>query len=259
MTSVKLDKEELKTLLNHSKEEKKDSTKVIEEVPQDSTVIIEEQTYHSKDNNITKNNSSSLNSSQANHSGLNPFSNHAAREEAFKETKQSDIDPIQMKIADQQLRENGYDYLPKEVYAGFWLRLAAYMVDYLFILLLTNLITNIVGEMNKDLLWGVLPMFFNLAVFCLYFFLMTFGLNGQTPGKILFNLRVVPINTQSNKLNISTLLMREFFGRVIFYYVPFIAVILIFTSKHQHPLDMLTDTTVINERYLTAFAKWKLV
>ncbi|MCR8969214.1 RDD family protein [Facklamia sp. 7083-14-GEN3] len=257
MTSVKLDKEELKALLNHSKEDKNAST-VIEEVPQDSAVVTEKQTDHSKDDNITKNNSSSLNTSQANHSGLNPFSNDAEREEAFKETKQSDIDPVRIKIADQQLRENGYDHLPKEVYAGFWVRLAAYIVDYLFILLLTNLITNIVGEIDREIFWGILPMFFNLAVFCLYFFLMTLALNGQTPGKVLFNLRVVPINNQSNKLNLSTLVIRELFGKVIFYYVPIIAVILIFTSKHQHPLDMLSDTAVINERYLNAFAKWKL-
>ncbi|MGX7109604.1 RDD family protein [Facklamia miroungae] len=258
MTPVQLDKEELKTLLDDTNEKINPSLLEEEKTSEIHSDLEQNSLRPLKEEKPEPTQPSQLEPKNRKNAGLNPFTNQEQRDAALKENQESNIDPIQLEIVDQQIRENGYDHLPNEVYAGFWVRLAAYIVDFVLISLISTILTNIIGEMNKDILWGNLPLFFNLIIYCLYFFLMTLTLKGQTPGKILFDLRVVPINSQVHKLNFSTLMIREVFGRVIFYFVPFIALILIFTKKHQHPLDMLTDTTVINERYLTAFAKWKL-
>ena len=161
-------------------------------------------------------------------------------------------------IDDQALVANGYDQVPVEAFAGFWIRFAAYAVDWILIYFITRLLFNLLGLDQVALANGLIPKLASLLIYCLYFTLATASLKGQTPGKILFNLRVVPLNGPHTHLTFSALIIREFFGRVICYYVPWLMVLLIFTNRHQHPIDLLSDTSVINEKYLQAIAKWQI-
>ncbi|MBG9981240.1 RDD family protein [Facklamia lactis] len=172
-----------------------------------------------------------------------------------------DISEKELALKRDQSLNHGYDRLPNEVFAGFWVRLAAYICDWIFVHLLTEIIFGFAGPyINLNLgQWESLAISMaRLLIFCLYFTFMTALLKGQTPGKILFRLRTVSLQTEDQKIPFSALLTREFFGRIIFYYAAWIMIILVFTNKHQHPIDMLTDTAVINEKYLDAFAKWQL-
>ena len=148
--------------------------------------------------------------------------------------------------------------MPVEAFAGFWIRFAAYAVDWILIYFITRLLFNLLGLDQVALANGLFPKLASLLIYCLYFTLATASLKGQTPGKILFNLRVVPLNGPHTHLTFSALIIREFFGRVICYYVPWLMVLLIFTNRHQHPIDLLSDTSVINEKYLQAIAKWQI-
>lgn len=147
--------------------------------------------------------------------------------------------------------------LPRELYAGFWIRMLAFAVDFIFIFLINHIIFGLINYFTGNLDFGtsLWAHFLRLLVYCSYFALTTFWFKGQTPGKMLFNLRVV--STAEEHLSGETILIREFFGRIIFYYAAWIMVVLIFTDKKQHLIDLLTDTVVIQEKYLSAFIKWQ--
>ena len=146
---------------------------------------------------------------------------------------------------------SNYQSLPQEVFAGFGLRISAYLVDWLIVQWLSRLILNLWLLSDQDSFTHIIT----ILIYIGYFFLFTCILRGRTPGKILFNLRVVPLEKDRQTLSCSSLLVREVFGRVIYYYAPWLALILAVTPYHQHPVDMLTDTAVINENYLAAFSK----
>ena len=148
-----------------------------------------------------------------------------------------------------------YQSLPQEVFAGFGLRISAYLVDWLIVQWLSRLILNLWSLSDRDSFTGIIT----ILIYIGYFFLFTCFLRGRTPGKILFNLRVVPLDKDRQTLSWSSLLVREVFGRIIYYYAPWLGLILAVTPYHQHPVDILTDTAVINENYLTAFSKMQTV
>jgi len=143
--------------------------------------------------------------------------------------------------------------LPKFFFGGFWIRTAAYSIDLLIIQFLTSILLNLVVYrlfgMGASDSFGVEIV--DLAVFLAYFFLTTYFMNGQTLGKMLLRLRVVSLTESQSTL--STILIREVAGKTIFYYFPFIAVLLVFSFKRQHVVDLLADTTVMNEGKLLEF------
>lgn len=155
----------------------------------------------------------------------------------------------------KDLNQFNYQSLPQEVFAGFGLRISAYLVDWLIVQWLSRLILNLWSLSDRDSFTGIIT----ILIYIGYFFLFTCFLRGRTPGKILFNLRVVPLDKDRQTLSWSSLLVREVFGRIIYYYAPWLGLILAVTPYHQHPVDMLTDTAVINENYLTAFSKMQTV
>ncbi len=188
--------------------------------------------------------------------GLAPKGGHSP--EPKLKIHPQDIDDQALTRQQEALVANGYDQVPVEAFAGFWIRFAAYAVDWILIYFITRLLFNLLGLDQVALANGLIPKLASLLIYCLYFTLATASLKGQTPGKILFNLRVVPLNGPHTHLTFSALIIREFFGRVICYYVPWLMVLLIFTNRHQHPIDLLSDTSVINEKYLQAIAKWQI-
>lgn len=144
---------------------------------------------------------------------------------------------------------------PKKLYGGFWIRLGAFIIDRLFIALITSIILDL--SVYRFLGTGIEMSFgitvFKLVIFVGYFFLTTLLLDGRTPGKIICCLRVISL--KENTLSKRTLIFRELLGKVVFFYAPWIAIILVFSFKRQHLIDMLADTTVLNEKKIDELAQ----
>lgn len=142
--------------------------------------------------------------------------------------------------------EFGKDFYPLELYAGFFRRLFSFLLDALIGMALANIIVDgilvILGIEVSLVIHGLLRTLITL----IYFTVSTYFNDGQTIGKMVFNLRVVSLD--GKKLSISQVLVREFFGRFIHTYgVLFVLYILTaFTERKQNLSDLLADTSVID-------------
>jgi uncharacterized RDD family membrane protein YckC len=134
-------------------------------------------------------------------------------------------------------------------YAGFWMRLWAYLLDLL-----------VVGSLNRLL---VFPLFHLLgiptertnmfapasiataAVFYAYFVLMTKFFQ-QTLGKMVFGLKVA--DESGKPLTWSTVLFREVVGKFIAKTILFIGFLFVaFSEKKKGMHDQFADTIVVHE------------
>lgn len=140
---------------------------------------------------------------------------------------------------------------PKSCFAGFWKRLAAFLMDSLLIRAASKIIFNLTvhhlisPDLAGDVWWYRLA---KLGLFLAYFTVSSYYLDGQTFGKVVMGLKV--INLKTSELTCRTLLLREIAGRTILYFFPIVAVSLVFTPQRQHVLDWLADTAVIDLRQL---------
>ncbi|MDO5713093.1 MAG: RDD family protein [Tissierellia bacterium] len=127
------------------------------------------------------------------------------------------------------------------IYAGFWIRLIAFIFDLLVVSALRGILLSPIKLKLSPLSFGyeVLSIF----VLLLYFVLMTKLNQGQTLGKMLLGLKVVSL--RHHELTWWDVLTREFFSRYILQKVMILYIIAAFAPKKQHIGDMLSDTTVI--------------
>ncbi|MEJ2247000.1 MAG: RDD family protein [Acidobacteriota bacterium] len=145
-------------------------------------------------------------------------------------------------------------------YAGFWIRVAAYIVDLIIIslpvLLFLGLIAaqssiptgshqGIVGHSVTGLLALILAISFAIFIgaFVILYFPLLEGLYGRTLGKRLFRLRVV----RDGGVAIG---MKEAFLRRISMYIKILtidALFIPFNAKKQRAFDMVAKTVVIYE------------
>ncbi|MDQ0222728.1 RDD family protein [Streptococcus moroccensis] len=145
---------------------------------------------------------------------------------------------------------------PKQVFGGFWIRLAAFLIDSLLVNAITKILLNLSvhhfiapTDAREQWWYSLIKLIIVLAYFSgtmLYF-------KGQTVGKYLLNLKVV--NFKTGQSDVQTLLIRELAGRTILHFLPIVAVTLIFTRHRQHLMDMLCDTVVINLNQVDYFKK----
>lgn len=138
-------------------------------------------------------------------------------------------------------------------YAGFFVRLAAYLIDIIvikFALLIVKFPISLLSFaspfsfLTENILFKftILDIFFYLLT-ALYFVLMTY-LKGATLGKLLFRLRVV-YNGPDEELTFINVLYRETIGRFLSK-ILFIGYILIGASSDKRGLhDILCDTNVV--------------
>ncbi|MGP4078294.1 RDD family protein [Pseudalkalibacillus sp. R45] len=137
------------------------------------------------------------------------------------------------------------------VYAGFWIRFWAYLLDLLVIWSLNSLIVKPVWVL-LDLPLSDGGMFSLKAViaaiiFYSYFVLMT-RFFAQTLGKMLFAIKVVPKDLNEN-IPWITLLFREVIGRFISKTIFLIGYIITgFTNEKQSLHDIFADTRVVHTR-----------
>ena len=152
-------------------------------------------------------------------------------------------------------------------YAGFWVRLAAYAMDMLFVslLLLAVRIPHWIGGIGGADSLLDRPVFFAWTAYdillyllqSLYFILMT-RLRGATLGKSLFRLRVV--SAEGRDLSWIEVIFRETAGRFLSSAVLMLGYILIIPDRDKRALhDMLSDSRVIYVHEADAYRKRKAV
>ena len=138
----------------------------------------------------------------------------------------------------------------KVMYAGFWLRFFAYIIDLAIIAAVTAALLRPVFAMfslpvgSASLsLYGVS----GLMMFLLYFILMTKFTNGQTLGKMIIGLRV--ISPDEDKISWKTIIFREGVCRYFLQAFPWgvLYVVAAFTGKKQGIGDLLCDTYVVKD------------
>lgn len=136
--------------------------------------------------------------------------------------------------------------------AGFFIRVAAYIIDYLIVGAIITMIKfplwfvklTIPGSLIfKNLIFDY--DFFDILTFCLlsaYFIIMTYNC-GRTVGKMLMKIKVVP--TKSNKLTFGQVFFREVIGKYLSGLL-FIGYILVGIDTEKRGIhDMVADTRVV--------------
>lgn len=134
------------------------------------------------------------------------------------------------------------------LYAGFWMRFWAYLLDLIVIGSVNRMVINPIFRaldvsLVEDGIFSPLSIA-TAVVFYLYFVLMT-KYYGQTLGKMVFGLKVVELKGQ--QLSWGTVIFREWIGRFISATVMVLYVIVAFSKKKQGLHDMFADTAVIYE------------
>ncbi|WP_160686927.1 RDD family protein [Clostridium sp. C2-6-12] len=139
------------------------------------------------------------------------------------------------------------------LYAGFFVRLSAYIIDCIIVgiaLLIIRIPKLIIHMMNPDV-FLIKPILFEFSIFDVviyligltYFILMTYYCGG-TLGKKLLNLKVCKGNDE--KLTLFTVVYRESIGRYLSGLILFIGYIIIGVDSKKRGLhDILSDTLVV--------------
>ena len=134
-----------------------------------------------------------------------------------------------------------------DMYAGFWVRCLAFLIDELFVR----------GLMNIALYFGIenyIPIsivFAYMVVFALYSFIFVYLFDGQTIGKMIMNIKVVEENGQ--RVGFFTAFVREFAGKLIMLPLFILFIFTVFSYKKHSIMDFLSDTSVIKCRYEPLF------
>ena len=139
--------------------------------------------------------------------------------------------------------------------AGFWIRLVAWIADIVCLFLATIALAVLVlttiwfggrlgGEINDQVmaLAGYSSAIIVMASGFLYFTLFV-GSRGQTPGKLLFGLRIVRVNGQEMTYGRACLRSLCWILSLLLFSVGFLMIA--FTRQKQGLHDMLTGTYVI--------------
>lgn len=149
--------------------------------------------------------------------------------------------------------DNKEQTLPRYQFAGFWMRLWAFLLDSITVFALNGMLIYPLLTITGIGEWITIASYSGEAllsalVFFLYFAIMT-KKYGQTIGKMVFGLRV--ISKDGDELSWSQIIFREGVGRFIhqvFFLLQALYVAVAFTAKKQGFHDMIADTYVIHER-----------
>ncbi|MBR0410787.1 MAG: RDD family protein [Eubacterium sp.] len=143
----------------------------------------------------------------------------------------------------------------KRVYAGFFVRLTAYLIDKLILCVPLLVLRAVIGIISLNVTDGLLTkdIIFSFSAVDLilyfagvaYFILMTYGA-GRTIGKRLMKIRVV--SKDDRKPTLFEIFFRETFGRFLSSVVLCIGYLIIGAGDEKEALhDHLADTRVIYE------------
>ena len=127
---------------------------------------------------------------------------------------------------------------------GFWMRLAAAMIDFLIISVAMP-ITRILGSATGFFMRmrAVSPVVTFLLVFWLYSWLLT-GLRGQTVGKMLLGIKV--IDEEGNVPGLGRAALREILGKLISFVVLYLGFLWIAWDRQKQGWhDKIAHTYVV--------------
>ncbi|MGX7351817.1 RDD family protein [Enterococcus canis] len=140
-----------------------------------------------------------------------------------------------------------FNDFPHYVYAGFWLRLCAFLLDLLVFVAVKHLTLDLIFRLGGWERGGLLSVYglLSIAIYLGYFTLMTKLNHGQTLGKMIFGIAVVSLTEPV--MSWSTALVREGAGRFILHYpLAFFGYLpAAFSKKKQQIADMFADTAVV--------------
>ena len=152
-----------------------------------------------------------------------------------------------------------FNDFPSYFFAGFWIRLSAFLVDLLVIRAITQItigsiynLANLTATNQRFGLYNICALGIHLG----YFVLMTKLNHGQTIGKMLFGIRV--ISFVEEELSWQTVLIRELCGRYVlqfnvFFYLGYLPII--FNKNKQQAADYFAETSVVTINLIKAFNK----
>ena len=164
--------------------------------------------------------------------------------------------------------QNSYSSRDTE-YAGFWVRLAAYVIDSIIVffgLLFVRLfLSGIMSVLSDTWIGGNILFHYTLKDILLYgfqvlYFILCTYLTGTTLGKRAMNLRVVSADGQ--KLTILNVVYRETIGRFLCSISVGIGYIIAGVEREKRGLhDILCDTRVIYAKRVKviAGASWSML
>lgn len=130
-------------------------------------------------------------------------------------------------------------------FAGFWIRLGAFVIDVIILGLLVCMIPYILGAFALSSPAIFVPNFFLALIWLaeIIYFVGFWEWRGQTPGKMVVGIRV--IRTDGSSLTLSRALVR-YVGYIVCSLTLFIGFIwLVFDSHKQGLHDKIADTYVI--------------
>jgi uncharacterized RDD family membrane protein YckC len=124
---------------------------------------------------------------------------------------------------------------PGIVYAGFWIRLVAYIIDAIILGVVQAVLAGTLGQTTGQSISGLVGI---------VYFIGMWGYMGQTVGMMPFNMRIVR-NTDGGKITWVNAILR-FIGMIISFVVIFIGVIWVaFDSRKRGWHDMIGGTVVV--------------
>ena len=153
--------------------------------------------------------------------------------------------------------QNNYDSRRTDenlTYAGFWVRLAAYLIDSVIVgvmLLVVRLVmSGVMSALYGTVLGGNILFSYTLKDIVLYlgevlYFILCTRYTGTTVGKRAMNLRVISVD-ESGELNLLTVAYRETVGRFLCGISICIGYLIIGVDREKRGFhDMLCDTRVV--------------
>lgn len=164
------------------------------------------------------------------------------------------VGPVTQLLEKKQSQHQFHHY-PDYFYAGFWIRLFAYLLDLFCISAITRIVLGLPAnlfnvEKSSELfsLYG----FLTLLIYLAYFILLTKMNHGQTIGKMVFGIRVVCFTEE--ELSWQTVLIREGACRFILRGSLLMLgyLVTIFTPNKQHIGDYFSETSVVTLNLLAA-------
>lgn len=142
--------------------------------------------------------------------------------------------------------------LPKFVYAGFFIRLCAYIIDIIIVKCIYNVIFSFANSLESSNI--ISAILYNLVL--LFYFAITLKYtHGQSVGKILFGIRVISI--KDDELSWDTVITREIFLRYIQNKIFILYILCAFNPQKQNLGDMFSDTVVVKNREFDYFLENK--
>ncbi|PIC81645.1 hypothetical protein CSV75_01075 [Sporosarcina sp. P18a] len=136
-------------------------------------------------------------------------------------------------------------------YAGFWIRLWAFLIDMLIISAISGIFIKPVFRVLDIAITKPSAFLFSpykvtaLVLLLLYFILMT-KIAGQTVGKMIMGIRVMKSNGE--KVSWGSVIFREGFGRFISQMLWILYLLVLFLPQKKALHDVFADTVVVHER-----------